>query len=71
LTPTEFKIIKLLAARKGWVFSRTQILDQIDINGKVVRGRTVDVHVKNLREKLGEAGNYIKNVWGVGYKFEE
>jgi DNA-binding response OmpR family regulator len=71
LTQTEFKILKFLLAKRGWVFSRKQILDFIDIHGKGVLERTIDVHIKNLREKLGEGGDFIKNVWGIGYKFEE
>lgn len=70
LTSTEFKILKLLANRKGWVFSREQILDSLGVQDKGVLDRTVDVHIKNLREKLGNAGQYIKNIRGIGYKFE-
>lgn len=70
LTSTEFKILKLLANRKGWVFSREQILDSLGVQDKGVLDRTVDVHIKNLREKLGNAGKYIKNIRGIGYKFE-
>ncbi len=71
LTSTEFKILKMLAERKGWVFSRNQILDYLWGNEKIVVDRTVDVHIKNLREKLGAEGNLIKNVRGVGYKIED
>ena len=71
LTPTEFKILKVLSERKGWVFSREQILDYLWGNEKVVLDRTVDVHIKNLREKLKSAGRLIKNVRGIGYKLEE
>lgn len=70
LTTTEFKIIKLLLKRIGWVYSREQILDYLDVNDKGVLDRTVDVHIKNIREKLGPAGKYIKNVRGIGYKLE-
>ena len=70
-TPTEFKIIKLLASRNGWVYSRNQILDHIWGNDKIVVDRTIDVHIRNLREKLGDAGKFIKNVRGIGYKMEE
>jgi DNA-binding response OmpR family regulator len=70
-TPTEFKIIKLLASRIGWVYSRNQLLDHLWGNDKIVVDRTIDVHIRNLREKLGEAGKFIKNVRGVGYKMEE
>ncbi len=70
LTPTEFKIMQLLASRKGWVFSRNQILDYLWKEEKYVLDRTVDVHIRNLREKLGEAASFIKSVRGIGYKLE-
>lgn len=70
LTPTEFKIMQLLASRKGWVFSRNQILDYLWKEEKYVLDRTIDVHIRNLREKLGEAASFIKSVRGVGYKLE-
>ncbi|MCK9555311.1 response regulator transcription factor [bacterium] len=71
LTSTEFKILMLLASGSGRVFSREQILDHLWGNEKAVIDRTVDVHIKNLREKLGKAGGLIKNMRGVGYKIEE
>jgi len=71
LTATEFKILQLLASRKGRVFSRDQILDFLWGSEKAVIDRTVDVHIRNLREKLGEAAALIKNIRGVGYKLEE
>lgn len=70
LTSTEYKILRLLAQKKGWVYSRNQILDYLWGNDKIVVDRTIDVHIRNLREKLKEAGKYIKNVRGVGYKLE-
>lgn len=71
LTSTEFKILQLLASKKGWVFTRDQILDYLWGKEKAVLDRTIDVHIKHLREKLGEAARYIKNIRGVGYKLEE
>jgi DNA-binding response OmpR family regulator len=71
LTATEFKILQLLASRKGRVFSRDQILDFLWGNEKAVVDRTVDVHIRNLREKLGAAASLIKNIRGIGYKLEE
>ena len=71
LTFSEFGILKILASKKGWVFSREKIISLLWEGEKVVIERTVDVHIKNLREKLGKAGKYIKNVRGVGYKIEE
>lgn len=71
LTTTEFKILSLLAARQGRVFSRDEILDHLWGHEKAVLDRTVDVHIRHLREKLGKGARLIKNVRGVGYKFEE
>lgn len=71
LTSTEFGILHLLMSKRGWVFSREKILDHLWGEQKIVLDRTVDVHVKHLRSKLGEAGGMIRNVRGVGYKFEE
>ncbi len=71
LTATEFKILQLLASRKGRVFTRDQILDFLWGQEKAVIDRTVDVHIRNLREKLGPAGSLIKNIRSVGYKLEE
>lgn len=71
LTSTEFKILGLLASKKGRVFTRDQILDHLWGHDKIVLDRTVDVHIKNLREKLGSASRFIQNIRGVGYKVEE
>lgn len=71
LTSTEFRILELLASKKGWVFTREKILDHLWGDEKLVLDRTIDVHVKNLREKLGKANKLIKNVRGIGYKVEE
>ena len=71
LTATEFKILQLLASRKGRVFTRDQILDFLWGQEKAVIDRTIDVHIRNLREKLGPAGSLIKNIRSVGYKLEE
>jgi DNA-binding response OmpR family regulator len=71
LTPTEFKILQLLANKKGRIFSREQILDFLWGQDKTVIDRTVDVHIRHLREKLGKAAALIKNVRGVGYKLGE
>jgi DNA-binding response OmpR family regulator len=70
LTLTEFLILRLLAEKPGWVFSRKQILDALWKDEKDVFDRTVDVHIKNLRDKLGPAGKFVKNIRGVGYKLE-
>lgn len=71
LTSTEFRILQLLASKKGWVFTRNQILDHLWGEDKIVLDRTIDVHVKNLRDKLGKAAKFIKNVRGIGYRLEE
>ena len=71
LTSTEFKILKLFLSNKCKVFSRYDILDHLWGHDKIVLDRTIDVHIKNLRDKLGKAGKLIKNIRGVGYKLEE
>ncbi len=71
LTPSEFKILSLLLKRKGWAFSREAILEELGGIEKGVLDRTVDVHIKNLREKLASAGKFIKNIRGFGYKISE
>jgi len=70
LTTSEFKILKLLSKKIGWVYSRDQILETLDAYDKGVLDRTVDVHIKNLREKLKQYGKLIKNIRGVGYKID-
>jgi len=71
LTSTEFKILQLFASKKGWVFSREKILQHLWGDDKMVLDRTVDVHIKHLREKLGSAAKFIRNMRGIGYKLEE
>ncbi len=73
LTTTEFKILEVLAEGKGRVFTRDQLLKKKRLWGddKLVYDRTIDVHIKNLREKLGAAGSMIKTVRSIGYKLEE
>ena len=70
LTTTEFKLLKALAIRRGEVLSRNELLDYIWGSEKIVIDRTIDVHIKHLREKLGKVGKFIKNVRGVGYKLD-
>lgn len=71
LTYTEFRLLHLLARRPGWVFTRNQIIDAIRGPDYPVTDRSVDVQVAGLRKKLGEAGDYIETVRGVGYKLKE
>ncbi len=70
LTKTEFLILKLLLSNIGRVLSRDFILDSLWGNEKIVIDRTIDVHIKKLRDKLGKYGDYIKTIRGVGYIFE-
>lgn len=70
LTTTEFKILHLLSQHPGWVYSRNQILDHLWGNDKIVIDRTIDVHIRNLREKLGKARDMLKNIRGIGYKLD-
>lgn len=70
LTTTEFYILKTFVEKPGWVFSREKLLDILWSDEKDVFDRTIDVHIKNLREKLGSAGKLIKNIRGVGYKID-
>jgi len=71
LTSTEFRILNILMERRGWVFSREQLLNHLWGKEKIVVDRTIDVHIKHLREKLGKAAKFIKNIRGIGYKLEE
>ncbi len=71
LTTTEFRILQLLASKRGRVFTRDNILDYLWGEEKAVIDRTVDVHIRHVREKLGKAARFIKNIRGVGYKLEE
>lgn len=73
LTTTEFRILETLGKKKGKVFTRDELLKRKTLWGdeRVVFDRTIDVHIKNLREKMGPAGKMIKTVRGIGYKLEE
>lgn len=71
LTRKEFELLQYLIENKGLVMSRNQILCHVwgyDFDGET---RTVDVHVRTLRQKLGEAGNMVETVRGVGYRIGE
>lgn len=65
----EFELLSLLTSKPGRVFKREEILDRIWGNEVIVGGRTIDVHIRKLREKLGDES--FKTVKGVGYKFVE
>ena len=64
----EFKLLKLLISKPGKVFTREEILEKVWGSDIIVGDRTIDVHIRKLREKL--ADHYVKTVKGVGYKFE-
>ncbi|OFY83218.1 MAG: DNA-binding response regulator [Bacteroidetes bacterium RIFCSPLOWO2_12_FULL_35_15] len=68
LPKKEFELLDLLASKPGKVFTREAILDKVWGGDVVVGDRTIDVHIRKLREKLGE--DFIKTVKGIGYKFE-
>ena len=70
LTKTEFDIVALLAKNPNQVFTRARILDQVREDNYPITERVVDYQVTSIRKKLGKAGEYIKTVRGVGYKFE-
>lgn len=71
LTQKEFQVLRLLAENRGTVFSREQLISKVwgyDFDGET---RTVDVHIRTLRQKLGRCGEYICTVRGFGYKISE
>lgn len=69
LPKKEFELLSLLVSQPGKVFTRSAILSEVWGNDVVVGDRTIDVHIRKLREKLGD--HYFKTVKGVGYKFQE
>jgi two-component system alkaline phosphatase synthesis response regulator PhoP len=71
LTLKEYGLLKLLITHPETVFSREEIMDQIWETGFYGETRTVDVHVRTLRQKLVEAGKHIETVRGVGYRYHE
>jgi DNA-binding response OmpR family regulator len=71
LAPMEFKLLSILIERKGRVQSREVLLEDVwDISADVTT-RTVDTHVKRLRQRLGKTGKHIETVRGIGYRFKE
>ena len=71
LGPTEFKLLNFLMHHAERVHSRSQLLDKVWGDHVFIEERTVDVHVKRLREALGEAGNMVETVRGVGYRITQ
>lgn len=70
LTYKEFEVLKRFMEHPGMVFSRERLLSEVWGSDYLGESRTVDMHIKNLRHKLGEAGRYIETVIGVGYRME-
>ncbi len=68
LPKKEFELLALLASKPGKVFTRKEILNSVWGNDVIVGDRTIDVHIRKLREKLGE--DYFKTLKGIGYKFD-
>ena len=71
LTFKEFEILKLFMSHPGVVYSRDKLLSEIWGSEYLGESRTVDMHIKTLRQKLGEAGKHIETVIGVGYRLED
>jgi|SRR3989338_292889 len=71
LTAIEFKLLQHLLANKGRVATRDLLLDRVWGYDAALTTRTVDTHIKRLREKLGKAGDYIETIRGIGYRFKE
>lgn len=68
LAKKEFELLTLLASKPGKVFTREEIFSKIWGSDVIVGNRTIDVHIRKLREKIGE--NFIRTIKGIGYKFE-
>jgi two-component system phosphate regulon response regulator PhoB len=71
LTPTEFRLLEALVRQAGRAFTRHELMDAAIGEDAVVLERTIDVHIKSLRRKLGDAAGLIETVRGVGYRFRE
>lgn len=71
LTPTEFRLLEVLVRQAGRAFTRYELMDAAIGEDAVVLERTIDVHIKSLRKKLGDSADLIETVRGVGYRFHE
>jgi two-component system, OmpR family, alkaline phosphatase synthesis response regulator PhoP len=71
LTTTEFRVLSCLAQKPGWVFSRYQIVEAVRGTGHIVTDRTVDVLMVGLRKKMGDHGEIIETVRGIGYRLKK
>jgi two-component system phosphate regulon response regulator PhoB len=69
LTPTEYRLLEALVRQPGRAFTRPELIDLALGENTVVLDRTIDVHIRSLRRKLGEAADLIETVRGVGYRF--
>jgi len=70
-TASEFQLLKYLISSPGHVFTREQIVNNIRGHNHAITGRSVDTQLVSLRRKMGDKGNLIESVWGVGYRFKE
>lgn len=71
LTPSEFRLLETLMREPGRAYERNDLIDLALGEDTVVLERTIDVHIRALRKKLGENGNLIETVRGVGYRFQD
>ena len=71
LSLTEYQILEFLARNPGWVYSRSQIISNIKGDDYPVTERSVDVQILNIRKKLGNTGNCIETVRGIGYRMQD
>ena len=70
LSYKEFELLEYFVTNKGVALSREKILNNVWNYDYFGDARTIDTHVKKLRSKMGDKGEYIKTIWGMGYKFE-
>jgi len=71
LTVTEFRLLHLLVRKPGWVFTRSQIVNEIHGDDYPVSDRSIDVQIVSLRKKLGALGSHLETIRGIGYRFKE
>lgn len=74
LTAVELQLLKVMSEKPGRIFNRSQLMNKIYSDGRIVSDRTIDSHIKKLRQKLDAISNgetFIHSVYGIGYKFEE
>jgi two-component system phosphate regulon response regulator PhoB len=71
LTPTEFRLLETIVRQPGRAFDRSELMDTALEENTIVMERTIDVHVRALRKKLGEASKLIETVRGIGYRFRD